>query len=203
MRQFLLALIALALTSIAAPAMAVETGTPAWSIKDLVVYQGPGAAYDVIGDIDGKKRLRVDRCTYRWCLVRVSSVRGWVPREALSFGQEPRGPLTGPRLNYKSGGPGTVCLHDRAPRPRLPAVQDRQPLLVGLDRGQRVGDALPRPRFRELLRAHQHQRAAAARLSRQQRLVDAGALAGRTALPACATATSAPLRYRRSRAFCR
>jgi hypothetical protein len=39
-------------------------------------------------------------------------VRGWVPRDSLSFGQEPRGPFTGPRLNYKYGGPGEICLYE-------------------------------------------------------------------------------------------
>jgi hypothetical protein len=37
-------------------------------------------------------------------------VKGWVGIHKISFGQEPRGPLTGPRLNYPSGN-GTVCFY--------------------------------------------------------------------------------------------
>jgi uncharacterized protein YraI len=97
---------------LAFPAAAIETGTPAWSTKALTVFEGPGPAYDIVGDISGKIRIRVDRCTYRWCLVRAEGVRGWVSRDAVAFGQEPKPPLSGPRLNYKSGGPGLVCLYE-------------------------------------------------------------------------------------------
>lgn len=97
---------------VAPPAAAVETGTPAWSIRDLTVFEGPGAAYDIVGDIAGESRLRVDRCTYRWCRVRMGSVGGWVPRDALSFGQGPQGPFSGPKLNYGAGGPGLICLYE-------------------------------------------------------------------------------------------
>lgn len=102
----------LALLLLASPAFAVETGTPAWSIRAQTVFQGPGSAYDVVGDISGKIRIRVDRCNTRWCLVRAEGVRGWVSRDAVAFGQEPKGPFTGPRLNYKYGGPGQVCLYE-------------------------------------------------------------------------------------------
>jgi uncharacterized protein YraI len=107
-----LILLAVSFLALAFPAAAVETGTPAWSIKALTVFQGPGTAYDIVGDISGKIRIRVDRCTYRWCLVRAEGVRGWVSRDAVAFGQEPKGPFTGPRLKYKSGGPGLVCLYE-------------------------------------------------------------------------------------------
>jgi uncharacterized protein YraI len=90
-------------------AAAIETGTPAWLINGQVLRAGPGAAYDVTGEIGGEARIRVDRCTYRWCQVRAGGARGWVSRDNVSFGQHPRGPLTGPRLDYPTG--GTVCFY--------------------------------------------------------------------------------------------
>ena len=103
----LAALIALAALSL--PALAIETGTPAWLIKGQTLFEGPGTAYDVVGELGGETRIRVDRCAPRWCLVRGDGQRGWVSRDNVGFGQEPRGPFTGPRLNYPSG--GTVCFY--------------------------------------------------------------------------------------------
>ena len=78
----------------------------------LISHWVKQAMINIAGDIEGKERLRVDRCTYRWCRVHLGSVHGWVSRDALSFGQEPRGPWTGPVLNYKTGGPGLICLFE-------------------------------------------------------------------------------------------
>lgn len=99
-------LAALALPTAAA---AIETGTPAWLVNGQVLRAGPGAAYDVTGELGGEARIRVDRCTYRWCQIHADGARGWVSRDNVNFGQHPRGPLTGPRLNYPSG--GTVCFY--------------------------------------------------------------------------------------------
>jgi len=110
MRTFLRALAVLALAVAAlSPAAAAETGTPAWTTTAMTVFEGPGAAYDIVGDVEEAIHLRVERCTYRWCRIRTSGAHGWVSRDQLNFGQHARGPFTGPRLNYKSGGPGTVC----------------------------------------------------------------------------------------------
>jgi len=105
-----LALVLFALAALALPAAAIETGTPAWLINGQTLYEGPGAAYDVTGELGEATRIRVDRCTYRWCRIHAGSVRGWVARDNISFGQHPRGPLTGPRLNYGSG--AVVCLYE-------------------------------------------------------------------------------------------
>lgn len=91
------------------PALAVETGTPAWLIKGQHLFEGPGRAYDIVGELGDESRIRVDRCAPRWCLVHQGRVKGWVSRDNVTFGQEQRGPLTGPRLNYPSG--GTVCFY--------------------------------------------------------------------------------------------
>jgi uncharacterized protein YraI len=114
MRSVLFRLAALAglLLACGATASAEETGTLAWTISDLTVYEGPGTAYDVLGGVPGKIHVRVDRCTYQWCQIHDASTHGWVWRDDLSFGTEPRGPFTGPILKYKSGGPGTVCLFE-------------------------------------------------------------------------------------------
>jgi len=103
-----LALALLALAAFAAPALAAETGTPAWLISDATLLDGPGSAYQPVGELGGKTRIRVDRCSGPWCLIHAEGLKGWVGLQKVNFGQYPRGPLTGPRLNYPSGG-GTVC----------------------------------------------------------------------------------------------
>jgi uncharacterized protein YraI len=107
-RALLLAL--LALCAFAAPAAAVETGTPAWLIKGQSLMEGPGHAYNVVGSLGDETRIRVDRCTYQWCLVRAEGQRGWASRDDIVYGQEPKRWLTGPRLNYGSG--ETVCFYE-------------------------------------------------------------------------------------------
>jgi uncharacterized protein YraI len=106
------AILALATLFAALPAAAVETGTPAWLIRDAVLFEGPGTIYDVVGNGSGESRISVERCSKRWCRIRTSGDHGWVSMDDISFGQEPRGPFTGPRLNYPSGGPGTVCFYE-------------------------------------------------------------------------------------------
>lgn len=104
---FLAALFCLA----AAPAFAAGTGygSNAWSLTNITLRDGPGNAYAVTGGITGQTRIIVDRCHYRWCDVSDGHAKGWVSIDDITFGVEPRGPLSGPRLNYASGGPGQVC----------------------------------------------------------------------------------------------
>ena len=104
------AALCLALALFTLPAQALETGTAAWLIKGQSLFEGPGPAYEVVGELAGETSIRVDRCTYRWCRVRAGGERGWVARDNVSFGQHPRGPFTGPRLDYPSG--GTVCFYE-------------------------------------------------------------------------------------------
>ena len=105
-----LALAAAAILALALPAAAIEVGTPAWLIDGQSLYEGPGVAYDVVGELGDETRIQVDRCTYRWCLLHAEGQRGWASRDNISFGQHPRGPLTGPRLNYGSG--AVVCFYE-------------------------------------------------------------------------------------------
>jgi uncharacterized protein YraI len=102
----LVALLAIALSS--APARA-EYGTEAWALTDLTLFQGPGNAYSVTGTITGRTEIQVERCAPRWCLVRQGHTSGWASRDHIGYGQEPNYPLTGPRLNYATG--GTVCFY--------------------------------------------------------------------------------------------
>lgn len=104
-----LALIALACLATGLPAAAATTGTPGWLTKGEVLREGPGNAYRVTGELGDETRIRVDRCSKQWCLVRAEGQRGWVSLYNIRFGQEPRGPLTGPRLDYPAG--GSVCLY--------------------------------------------------------------------------------------------
>jgi uncharacterized protein YraI len=105
-----LALACLAFLAFALPAAAAEVGTRAWLINGQSLMEGPGTAYDVVGELGDETRVRVDRCTYQWCLLHAEGQKGWASRDNISFGQHPRGPLTGPRLNYPSG--ATICLYE-------------------------------------------------------------------------------------------
>jgi uncharacterized protein YraI len=108
---FRLVLTLAALLALALPASAATpTGTRAWLIHGQQLFQGPGVAYDVVGELSDATRIRVDRCTYRWCLIHAEGQRGWADRDNISFGQHPRGPLTGPRLNLPAG--ATICLYE-------------------------------------------------------------------------------------------
>jgi hypothetical protein len=102
-----LALSLLAVLALSLPAAAIEVGTPAWLIDAEPLMDGPGNAYAVVGELGDETRIRVDRCTYRWCLVHAKGQQGWVSRDNVTYGQEPRGWLTGPRLDYPAG--QTVC----------------------------------------------------------------------------------------------
>ena len=95
-------------------AMAEGGGTPAWTKNGVTLYEGPGTEYDVVGDLDGDIAIYVERCMPIWCRVRADGERGWMYRRAVSFGQTSRGPFQGPKFNWGSGGPGTVCLYTGA-----------------------------------------------------------------------------------------
>ncbi|MHB1111108.1 MAG: SH3 domain-containing protein [Devosia sp.] len=99
-----------AVALVALPARALETGTAAWLVEGQSLFEGPGQAYDVVGELGGETRIRVDRCTYRWCRIHAEGQRGWVSRDNISFGQQPRGPLTGPHFDHPRG--GAVCFFE-------------------------------------------------------------------------------------------
>jgi hypothetical protein len=115
MRALLKLALSLALLAgFALPASAVQTGTPAWTLKPLTLMEGPGKAYDATGEVEAESRVYVDRCSRDWCQIHVGHQQGWVGLYALAFGQEARPPLSGPRLNYPKGGPGSICLYEGA-----------------------------------------------------------------------------------------
>lgn len=100
------------------PASAVQpTGSAAWTTDGWVsmpsaLFSGPGPRYDEVGAIGAGERVRVDRCSYRWCQIHTASVRGWLSLDNLSFGQEPDGLFAGPKFNTQRGGKGQVCFYD-------------------------------------------------------------------------------------------
>lgn len=113
MKQFLASLSALAFLVLGTAAtMAAQVGTPAWSIRPLVLMEGPGTAYDVVGEIDGQVRIYVDRCSRQWCRVHSGRSAGWTSLYDIAFGNVLRGPLYLAPIPYKSGGPGLVCLYE-------------------------------------------------------------------------------------------
>ncbi len=105
-----LALALAALLAVASVAAAAEVGTPAWLHKGQLLYEGPGKAYDVVGELGDETRIRVDRCSYLWCLIHAKGERGWAHRANISYGQYPRSPLEIPRLGYGRG--AVVCLYE-------------------------------------------------------------------------------------------
>ncbi len=93
-------------------ASAVQVGTPAWSIKPLVLMEGPGNEYDVVGEIDGEVRIYVDRCSKQWCRVHSGRSAGWTSLYHIAFGNQIRSPFVLGPIPFKSGGPGLVCLYE-------------------------------------------------------------------------------------------
>lgn len=90
--------------------LAAHAGSPAWAITDATLTKGPGHAYGKAGTVIAGSAVSVERCTRFWCQVITDDYLGWMSQDKISFGQEPRGPLTGAHFERKAGGPGTVCL---------------------------------------------------------------------------------------------
>lgn len=110
MKQFLASLSFLAFLLFGtAASLAAQVGTPAWSIRPLLLMEGPGNAYDVVGEIDGQVRIYVDRCSGPWCRVHAGKAAGWTSLYSVAFG---RGPFSNLRPIFNSGGPGVVCLYE-------------------------------------------------------------------------------------------
>ena len=101
---------------IAAPAGAVQPqGSAAWTTDGWVslsgnLLSGPGPQYDVTGTIEEGVRVRVDRCSKRWCQIHTASARGWLSLDNLSFGQVPDGLFAGAKFPTQRGG-GVVCFY--------------------------------------------------------------------------------------------
>lgn len=110
--RFVLA--AVAALFLALPAQAAQTGSAAWTTDGWVsmpafLRTGPGTRYDEAGSIAAGERVRVDRCSNRWCQIHTSKVRGWLSLDNLSFGQQPDGLFAGPKFNTGRG--ATVCFY--------------------------------------------------------------------------------------------
>ncbi|MBN9309980.1 SH3 domain-containing protein [Devosia sp.] len=112
MKPFFAVLCAVFLLVLPPIGAAAQGGTPAWSLRPLVLMEGPGKAYDVVGRIDAEVRIRVDRCSRDWCRVHRGHAAGWTSLHAITFGVGPHSPYAFPRLGYKWGGPGVVCLYE-------------------------------------------------------------------------------------------
>ncbi len=112
-RTLIAAILALVLV---APASAVQpTGSAAWTTDGWVSFSGelragPGQQYRITGMVDEGVRVRVDRCSRRWCEIHTASVRGWLSLDNLSFGQAPDGWFAGPKFPTQRGD-GVVCFY--------------------------------------------------------------------------------------------
>jgi hypothetical protein len=105
MMRLIAGLAALAFLILGTAAAQAQTGSPAWSLRPLVLMEGPGHAYDVTGEIGQYERIYVDRCSKLWCRVHAGGEAGWTKLYAITFGHLPR-------KAFKGGGPGIVCLYE-------------------------------------------------------------------------------------------
>lgn len=114
LKPFLAALSVIVLFALGATAASAQSGSPAWSIKPLVLMEGPGTAYDVVGEIDAGTRIRVDRCSKLWCRVHKGHEAGWAKLHYIDFGNGPDSRYKFPKVGFNWGGPGLVCLYEGA-----------------------------------------------------------------------------------------
>lgn len=113
MRSFFALLCTLCLLLLTpASAFAAQTGSPAWSLRPLILMEGPGHEYDVVGQIDPQVRIYVDRCSRNWCRVHRGHEAGWTSLYAITFGVDPYRSRAFPHVGFNWGGPGTVCLYE-------------------------------------------------------------------------------------------
>lgn len=90
-----LAFAALVALFLASPAFAIQpTGSAAWAggrwvAFDGTLYAAPGKKNHVVGALDDGQRVRVDRCTKRWCHIHTAKQRGWLSIDQLNFGRAP------------------------------------------------------------------------------------------------------------------
>jgi hypothetical protein len=116
MSSFVRVLLAAIVASfLAAPAAAVPpTGSAGWTTDGWVsltgdLRAGPGQQYGITGSVSEGVRVRVDRCSKRWCQIHTADARGWLSLDNLSFGQAPDGLFAGPKFSTQRGGAGEVC----------------------------------------------------------------------------------------------
>jgi len=112
LQPFAIALLMSLLTAVAPAWAASESGSHGWSRQPLTLRSGPGHAYGVTGQIAEDTAIKVLRCQALWCVVDGPGGRGWTGKDRIGFGQTSADPLTGPRLGYGAGGPGTVCFYE-------------------------------------------------------------------------------------------
>ena len=96
--------------SLTAPVFADGLGSKAWVLNNSALSTGPGTVYAATGQtVIGGQSLRVTRCSRRWC--KVANSNGWLSLDNLSFGQQARGPFSGPKFSTGRGGDGKVCFY--------------------------------------------------------------------------------------------
>jgi len=89
-----------------------EAGVSKAFAKDPVtLHTGPGTRYDATSTLPAGTPLDIERCTALWCLIAKTNQHGWVSRASLTFGNYPRGFLSGRKLDLTLRGPGTVCFY--------------------------------------------------------------------------------------------
>lgn len=103
-------LAALAFVILTGSSMALA-GSYAQTISETSLRLGPGVKYNIVSDMEAGVAVDVERCHRRWCLIASSGHKGWTSIDELTFGEEPRGPFSGPKNEQVSYGTGTICFH--------------------------------------------------------------------------------------------
>lgn len=109
--SLVLAALLLAFPSIPAQALS-ESGSHGWARTNLVLSNGPGPEYDVIGQIAEDAAIKVLRCQRNWCLVDGPGGRGWTGQASVDFGRDPAGPILDPDSTYADLRDGTMCFYE-------------------------------------------------------------------------------------------
>jgi len=95
------------------PAQAVsEAGSPGWSRERLVLREGPGANYAVVGEIQGEVAIKILRCRKLWCMVDGPGGKGWTGNGALDFGKDPHWPLFDADNQWPDVAGGSMCFYE-------------------------------------------------------------------------------------------
>lgn len=97
----------------AAPAMSLSaSGSHGWSRETLILQSGPGAAYDVTGEIPGEVAIKILRCQKLWCLVDGPGGRGWTMSVNLDFGKDPHWPKFDSDNQWPDLAEGELCFYE-------------------------------------------------------------------------------------------
>jgi len=105
---------ALAASAILPSQAASEAGSHGWSRETLVLRNGPGDHYGVVGEIPAEVAIKILRCQKIWCNVDGPGGRGWTYLGSVDFGKDPYWPILDPDNVWPDVEGGSMCFYDGA-----------------------------------------------------------------------------------------